>query len=334
MEYRTLGRSGLHVSLLGFGCGDIGGLMVRGDPGERERTVERALDLGVNYFDTAPSYGKGESEIQLGRLLKRLSAEPYVGTKVGLTASDLDDVEGAVTRSLEASLRRLDRDRVDLLQLHNRLGVARSPGDAVLTVDDIVNGVIPAFEKLRQEGKIAFWGITGLGEIGALHRLIDETPLHTVQVCYNLLNPSAANAVPPSYPGLNFSGLMARAESRNLGVIGIRALAAGALADTTERHPTSLRKGSPITSTHGLDADFEQARTFRTLVEEGWAEDLIDASLRFCISQAFLSTMLLGLSCLDHLERAATSVARGPLAEEALARLPELWERLSTFDKH
>ena len=61
MEYRTLGRTGLRVSALGFGCGNVGGLLIRGAPAERERAVARALELGINYFDTAPLYGDGQS---------------------------------------------------------------------------------------------------------------------------------------------------------------------------------------------------------------------------------------------------------------------------------
>jgi len=72
MEMRTFGRSGLRLSVLGFGCGAVGGLMVRGDPADQERAVARALAAGVNYFDTAALYGNGESEQNLGRLLKKL----------------------------------------------------------------------------------------------------------------------------------------------------------------------------------------------------------------------------------------------------------------------
>ena len=68
MEYRVLGRTALRVSALAFGCGDVGGLMVRGAPADRERGVARAIELGINYFDTAPSYGAGESEKNLGQV--------------------------------------------------------------------------------------------------------------------------------------------------------------------------------------------------------------------------------------------------------------------------
>jgi len=74
MEYRTLGRTGLKVSALAFGCGDVGGLMVRGEPADRERAVARAVELGINYLDTAPSYGSGQSEKNLGAVLRALRA--------------------------------------------------------------------------------------------------------------------------------------------------------------------------------------------------------------------------------------------------------------------
>src|SRR5215831_10017378 len=72
METRLFGRTGLRLSLLGFGCGAVGGLMVRGDAADQERTIARALAAGVNYFDTAVQYGDGESEKNLGRVLQKL----------------------------------------------------------------------------------------------------------------------------------------------------------------------------------------------------------------------------------------------------------------------
>jgi aryl-alcohol dehydrogenase-like predicted oxidoreductase len=119
MERRILGKTGVEVAVLGFGCGAVGGLMVRGTAADQERAVARALALGINYFDTAPLYGDGESEKNLGRILKTLRPNVVVGTKVRIP----DDARGragqVVTASLEASLGRLGLERVDLLQLHN-----------------------------------------------------------------------------------------------------------------------------------------------------------------------------------------------------------------------
>src|SRR5215467_2516467 len=106
MEMRTFGRTGMRLSILGFGCGAVGGLMVRGDPAEQERTVSRALEAGVNYFDTAVLYGNGASETNLGRVLRALKPQnAVVGTKVRLSSADFGRIREAVTRSLEASLR-------------------------------------------------------------------------------------------------------------------------------------------------------------------------------------------------------------------------------------
>ena len=94
MELRTFGRSGLRLSILGFGCGAVGGLMVRGAPADQERAVARGLEVGINYFDTAAMYGHGESEKNLGRVLAKLKPQGVVvGTKVRLPVEDRGRVE-------------------------------------------------------------------------------------------------------------------------------------------------------------------------------------------------------------------------------------------------
>jgi aryl-alcohol dehydrogenase-like predicted oxidoreductase len=112
----------MQLSVLGFGCGAVGGLMVRGDPADQERTIARAIAAGVNYFDTAVQYGNGESEKNLGRVLQKLKpANVAVGTKVRLPASEFGRIADAVTMSLEGSLARLRLDRVDIFHLHNAI---------------------------------------------------------------------------------------------------------------------------------------------------------------------------------------------------------------------
>ena len=101
MDYRVLGKTGLRVSQIGFGCGDVGGLMVRGAPEERARAVALAQSLGINYFDTASMYGNGLSETHLGLALKESKADVYVGTKIRLTAEDRKGIKSAILRSVE-----------------------------------------------------------------------------------------------------------------------------------------------------------------------------------------------------------------------------------------
>ena len=118
METRVLGKTGLSVSVLRFGCGAVGGLMVKGTASDQERAVARAMEFGINYFDTAPMYGNGESERNFGRVLRNLNRpKVYVGTKVWLEGTG--DIARSIADSLEASLRRLGQDSVDLYQLHN-----------------------------------------------------------------------------------------------------------------------------------------------------------------------------------------------------------------------
>ena len=330
MELRNLGKTGLRVSTLGFGCGNVGGLIVRGTPAERERAVARAMELGVNYFDTAPSYGDGVSERHLGQALRVLRADVHVGTKFRVEPDEWADAPGAIARSLEASLGRLGMERVDLFQLHNPIGAPASggTGDAAAAAR-VLDAAVPALERLRQQGKIRFFGITALGETAALHRVLDAGVLDTAQVCYNLLNPSAGIAVPDGFPGQDFGRLLDHARRQRVGAIVIRVLAAGALSGTAARHPVAVPSVAPIASGPDYDTDVRHARALEVLVRERHADGLVEAALRFPLSSDAVSTVLLGYSSLEHLEAAAAAVAKGPLPPAALGRLAGCWRDLA-----
>ena len=155
MEMRVFGRTGMHLSVLGFGCGAVGGLMVRGDPLDQERAITRAIDAGVNYFDTAVQYGNGESEKNLGRVLQKLKpANVVVGTKVRLPPGDFGRIADTIAKSLEGSLARLRLDRVDIFHLHN--AITETGGGPALSVRQVLDEVVPAFERLRRAGQDAF----------------------------------------------------------------------------------------------------------------------------------------------------------------------------------
>ena len=327
MERRTLGRTGLRVSALGFGCGNVGGLMVRGTPADQERAVARALELGINYFDTAPAYGDGESERNLGRVLKALRPDVIVGTKFRIPSPGQGRVGEAIAASLDGSLRRLGLERVDLLQLHNSISSAGGIDPGV-----VLDQVVPALEELRRQGKIRFLGITALGNTAALHRIVQARVLDTAQVCYNLLNPSAGVALPRGLPAHDFDRLLDRARDAALGVIGIRVLAAGALSGTEARHPIAVPSVDPIASGPDYRTDVRHAVKLDALVREGHAGSLVEAALRFAIANDAMSTVLVGYSSLDHLEHAAACVDKGPLRPAALSRLSTLWQRAAAED--
>jgi aryl-alcohol dehydrogenase-like predicted oxidoreductase len=121
-----------------------------------------------------------------------------VGTKVRLTAEDLERIEGAVVASVVASLRRLGREQIDLIQLHNPLMRQRRPEWAAMAAEDLA-AVVRAFQSLERQGKVRFWGITGLGETETLQQVVAAGGFHSVQVVYNLLNPSTGRQVPARF---------------------------------------------------------------------------------------------------------------------------------------
>src|SRR5579872_6120413 len=267
MQLRVFGRTGMQLSALGFGCGAVGGLMVRGDPADQERTIARAIAAGVNYFDTAVQYGNGESEKNLGRILRQLKpANAVVGTKVRLPSGEYGRIADAVTASLEGSLTRLRLERVDIFHLHNPITAAE--GGSALSVRQVLGEVVPAFERLRDQGKIRFLGLTAIGDTAALHQVIDARVFDSAQVVYNMLNPSAGEELPINYPAQDYGRLFDHTKAADVGVVGIRVLAGGALSGSAERHPIASPPPAPIGSAISYDADLERAGRLMPLVSE------------------------------------------------------------------
>ncbi len=323
MEMRLYGRTGMTLSVLGFGCGAVGGLMVRGDPGDQERTIARALDVGVNYFDTAVQYGNGESEKNLGRVLQSLKpTHAVVGTKVRLPSAAFGRIGDTISKSLDASLTRLRRDRVDIFHLHN--AITDNGGGETLSVGQVLGEVVPAFDRLRQQGKTRFLGLTAVGDTTALHRAIDARVFDSAQVVYNMLNPSAATALPANYPAQDYGRLFDRTKAAGVGVIGIRVLAGGALSGSSERHPIASPPPEPIGSAMSYDADIVRARRLLPLVTEGFAASLTEAATRFAITDPAIGTILIGMATPQQFEDAFAAVAKGPLPSAALERLTAL----------
>ncbi|HEV7664012.1 MAG TPA: aldo/keto reductase, partial [Chloroflexota bacterium] len=149
MQFRKLGRSGLHVSAVGLGCNPFGNEV---DASTAQQVVERAIDLGVNYFDSADSYNDGRSEAYLGQALAALGArqEVIVATKFGNRVGPGPNAGGAsrhhIMRSCEASLRRLQTDYIDLYQVHTP--------DRSTPTDETLD----ALNTLLQQGKVRYIG--------------------------------------------------------------------------------------------------------------------------------------------------------------------------------
>lgn len=322
MEMRIFGRSGMKISILGFGCGAVGGLMVRGDHADQERAIGRALDSGVNYFDTAVAYGNGESEKNLGRILNMLKPKDViVGTKVRLPPN-AGPIAEFITKSLEGSLRRLGREQVDILHFHDP--ITSTGGGNTLGAQQVLDQVVPAFDALRRQGKVRFIGITATGDTSALQEVIDAGVFDSAQVIYNMLNPSAATALPLNYPAQDYGKLFEHTNAAGVGVIGVRVLAGGALSGSVERHAIASAAPAPIGSASSYEGDLKRAQRLAPLVKEGFAASLAEAATRFCIGHPAMGTILVGVATPQQFEDALAAVMKGPLPEAALGHLAAL----------
>ncbi len=335
MKYRVLGKTGLRVSEIGFGCGNVGGMMIRGTREEQLLIVSRAIAAGINYFDTASAYGDGKSETNLGRVLAELRPRVTVATKVRLGGNDLTDIKGAVQRSLEASLSRLRRDSVDVLQLHTQVSMERGTvgWPNAVGLRDVLgkDGVVDAFEAVRSEGLVRFVGFTGLGETTALHRIVESRRFDVVQAYYNLLNPSAGVAVPSGFASNDFRQLIDLAASNGMGVVVIRVMAGGALGgEATRRGYASPPLGRPMVPGNEYEVDERRAEKLGSLVA-GDIGSLPQATVCFALMHPGVSTVLVGFSNLSQIDEAVTASGKVPLPKSKMRRLSELWS--SDFER-
>ena len=326
MKYRRLGRTGIEVSELVFGCGNVGGLLIRGTPGDMRAAVRRALDAGVNWFDTAAAYGNGVSEQSLGRILDEIDDTPFVSTKLRLDTDRLDDARGEIERLMAASLQRLGRQSVDLVQLHNPIaretGARNAIAEAELTRS---SGVIDALDRIRDQGLTRFIGMTGLGEGESCRRIAETGRFDTAQVYFNMLNPSAERTMPPRWTGQNFGGLLKACRSQDMGVIAIRIMAAGILA-------SDVRHGRESALTSDTDVASEERKTRAVFDALGDRHGIrAQAAIRFVLSNPDIAAANIGIAEPAQLDESLGAVELGALPGDAFARLDALYE--SDFDR-
>lgn len=326
MEYRTLGKSGVKISEIGFGCGNNAVLMVKASYDEQVKAVRHALDRGINYFDTAFAYGLGKSEENLGRILNELGTSTVVSTKIRLEPYSASDIKTATIHAVEAGLSRLKRERVDLIQLHNRITMERNLGKRFsLTPKDVygTGGVLDGFKVMRERGKVGYFGFSGLGDPQALHEVVASGEFHSFQAYYNLLNPSAGQPVPRGFSALDYSLIIDKAAAKGMGVAVIRVLAAGALtADPTAGGGSSPEPLSPGSDYH---LDLERAEKVKSVLgSEG--KSLTQAAIRFALMKSEVSTVLVGFSNTTHIDEAIACSGAGGLSQDAMEKLKKLWE--------
>jgi D-threo-aldose 1-dehydrogenase len=322
MEHRRFGRTGLTVPILTYGGGWVGGLIIRAPREVRDQVLDKALAAGMDWIDTAASYGNGASETVLGEWLQRVPPDkrPRISTKFNIDAS-AQDFARQVETSLSDSLGRLKLKSVPLLILHNRIVAERTGGDTRgLTVSEVLGrgGVADIMDGLRRQGLCDFIGLTGLGDPSALADVVDSSRFDVAQIYYNLLNPTALRSAGPGWNTTDFNGLLNRCAAQDMGVMGIRIFAAGHLA-TTERH------GREVAITANAETAMEEARAKAALDRIGRQYGTpAQAALRFGLGCPLLSTIEVGIGETWHLDEALAALDLGPLPASALEALEKL----------
>lgn len=318
MNYRTLGRTGLRVSEIGFGAWGIGGKQwVGAADDESERALERAIDLGLNFIDTALAYGDGHSERVVGRVVRRRREKIYVATKVpprnrqwpARRDVPVEEVfPGAyVVECTEQSLRNLGVETLDLQQLH------------VWTDEFVGRGDwLEAVERLKRQGKIRFFGVS-LGEHTPENglELLKTGVVDTVQVIYNIFDQSPEDRLFPF------------CRERSVGVIARVPLDEGGLTGKVTPE-TVFPPGDFRESYFRGDRKREVFERVQRIAEslDVSVEQLPEIALRFTLSHPAVSTVIPGMRSVRHAEaNCALGDGRGLPPEQVRALRAHRWVR-------
>lgn len=285
MEYRTLGRTGLEVSKLGFGASPLGNEFGETDAAEGERAVHCAIDLGINYFDTAPYYGRTLSETRLGAALKGRRDRAVLATKCGrYDINGFDFSAARIRASIDESLQRLQTDYIDVFLAHDI---------EFVDANQIIEEAIPTMRELQREGKARFIGITGL-QLNMLRRVAEAAPVDAIlSYCrYNLLITDMDDLLTPFV------------KQHGIGLINASPLHMGILT----------ANGPP--PWHPAPADVKEAgRRVAQLCKQP-----ADIALQFCFEHPYVSTTLAGMTTVEQVRQnvAAADTSADP---EVLAEI-------------
>ncbi|GAA3401901.1 aldo/keto reductase [Paenibacillus hodogayensis] len=298
MEYTTLGRTGLKVSRLGLGGAPLAGGFGQTDPGEVQRMIHEALDAGITFIDTAPLYGKGESEKRIGEALVGRRDRVVLATKAA-TSDRIYDYE-TVYQSVEDSLRRLQTDWVDVLQLHDV---------ETQSFDRVMNEAVPALDRLRREGKVRHIGVS-TRKLSLLERYMHTGVFDTIQfyVRYMLIDHTAKDAVIPL------------AERLNIGVINGSVLGMGLLADS----PASFMQKDIVIQ---AQERMERIAFLRRTSNGG----LIEPGMRFSLGHPGIAVTLTGAENSEVIRRNVQFCDGRGLAPEEQEAVYKLFDREALF---
>jgi aryl-alcohol dehydrogenase-like predicted oxidoreductase len=308
MRHRTLGRTGLSVSELGYGAWGIGGTMwIGADDDESLRALRRAIELGVNFLDTARGYGEGHSEELVGRAAREAADTVYVATKIppldrqwparaGVAAHEAYPADWIVANT-EQSLRTLGLEAIDVQQFHVWSDKWLDQGDW-----------LEAVARLKAEGKVRFFGVSiNDHQPESVLRLVESGHVDTIQLIYNIFDQSPADE------------LFAAAENANVGVIVRVPFDEGALTGSV-RPDTTFPEGDFRNRYFAGDRKREVWERVQAIAAELDlpVEALPEVALRFCLSNTATSTAIPGMRSVLNVDRNARAIAAGPLDESRL----------------
>lgn len=330
--YRRVGTTDLRISEIGFGTGGNAGLMVRGSFADQMRVIGTALDAGITYFDTAPDYGAGTAEANLGKALKDLRARPVVTTKVEIRAENLSEIADHIIRSLEDSLRRLQLDFVDVLQVHNGPSIVppvlEGRSYRTLALEDYLKprGVVDGLDRALRQGKVRYAGFVCRGnDIDAVRTLLSTGVFNLLNAPYSLLNPTAGHtkhaelAAKPDY-----GNVIAVANAHSVGVAIFSPLAGGILTDQVlgdaPTHSYSRQK-----SIHSLNADaIHKARVFQALAEPRGLS-ITGLAYRFILQHLGVSSVLGGFSSVEQVRDIVSINSSNAFPEALNEEIEAIW---------
>ena len=317
------GSTDVEVSRIAFGAGPVSNLLTESadHPTPMQfATIQRALDLGINWFDTAATYAEGRSETILGHVLSQVDhPQPlHLATKARVAPDETGRIRDAVLRSVEGSLRRLRVSNVTLLQLHNSVTTNRGDQPTSLSLDDVLGagGVLEAFRELRDQNVIQSCGLTGIGDAPLLKKLIETGEFASIQAPCHLLNPSTIRKIPSKLPDVDYGQTLQHAAQSGLATFAIRVLAGGALAG----HPPSPHAHK--TKFFPLDLyERDRHRAIQLVESLGETRPLREPALQYILSVPGISSAIIGFGSPDQVDEAVRIAQTPPLSPEEIARL-------------